>query len=291
VLDSGASHAASTNVTIPANQTTGTYYLIAKADGDSQVLESQESNNTTVRSFQVGPDLAVSSFSGPSKGAAAGSVVVTDTTVNQGGGDAGASAVAFYLSSNWVFDAADTYLNVSRAVPPLASGVTSSAQTTLTIPAGTASGMYYVIAKVDPQNTVPETQESNNTDSFSIRVGPDLAVSSFGSSPLNGAPGATVNRNYTVMNQGGDGAGASTIRYYFSTNYTLDATDLPIAERTVPPLGAGQSNGGSVALQIPAGTAAGTYYFLAQADAFGVVDESLETNNVTSAPIQVTIVP
>ena len=56
-------------------------------------------------------------------------------------------------------------------------------------------------------------------------------------------------------------------------------------------LAPGASSGGTIGLQIPPGTAAGTYYFIAQADAFGVVDESPETNNVTYKSIQVTIVP
>ena len=100
-----------------------------------------------------------------------------------------------------------------------------------------------------------------------------------------------MNANDTIVNQGSGTAGASTIRFYFSTNYTLDAGDIVIGERNVPALAAGVSNSGVTAVQIPAGTPAGNYYLLAQADAFGVVDESPETNNVTSAPIQVTIVP
>jgi subtilase family serine protease len=171
-LDAGISHTASTTVTIPANQATGSYYLIAKADGDSQVPESQESNNTGLRTFQIGPDLAVPNLSGPSQATAGAPFVVTDTTTNQGGGAAGGSTVAFYLSTNWTFDASDTSLNVSRTLPALAAGGTSSAQTTLTIPAGTASGTYYIIAKADPQNALAETSESNNTDWFAITVTP-----------------------------------------------------------------------------------------------------------------------
>jgi subtilase family serine protease len=136
------------------------------------VPESQESNNTGLRTFQIGPDLAVPNLSGPSQATAGAPFVVTDTTTNQGGGAAGGSTVAFYLSTNWTFDASDTSLNVSRTLPALAAGGTSSAQTTLTIPAGTASGTYYIIAKADPQNALAETSESNNTDWFAITVTP-----------------------------------------------------------------------------------------------------------------------
>ena len=290
-LDAGVSHTASTTLSIPANQATGAYYLIANADGDSQVPETQESNNTSFRGVQIGPDLAVSSLSGPSKGAAGVPFVVTDTTTNQGGGETGGSTVSFYLSADGTFDAGDTSLNVSRTIPTLAAGATSSAQTTLTIPAGTPAASYYIIAKVDPENAVVETQEGNNTDWFSIKIGADLWPRSFSVWPVKGVAGATVTGTDSVINQGGAAAGASTTRYFFSTNNTLDANDTPVGQRAVPVLVAGATNGGTIALQIPPGTAPGNYYFLAQVDAFGVVEESPETNNVTYASIQVTIVP
>jgi subtilase family serine protease len=217
--------------------------------------------------------------------------VVTDTTTNQGGGDAAGSTVTFYLSADWIYDAGDPSLNVSRTLPALVAGGTSSMQTTLTIPAGTASAVYYVIARVDPQNAIVETQEGNNTGWFSIRIGPDLWAKSFWLSPAKGVAGATVTANDTVMNQGGAPAGASTTRFYFSTNNTLDANDILIGQRTVPALAAGASSSGATPVQIPPGTAAGNYYFIVQHDALGVVDESPETNNVTYASIQVTIVP
>jgi hypothetical protein len=116
-------------------------------------------------------------------------------------------------------------------------------------------------------------------------------VSRFWSSPAWIASGGTASANDTVVNQGSGIAAASTLRFYLSTNYTLEAGDIPIGERNVPALAGGASNDGVTVFQIPAGTAAGFYYLLAQADAFGAVDESPETNNVTSAPIQVTMAP
>ena len=52
-LAGGASSAGSTSVTMPAGLPPGTYYLIAKADGDNTVAESAESNNTGARALQV----------------------------------------------------------------------------------------------------------------------------------------------------------------------------------------------------------------------------------------------
>lgn len=61
--------------------------------------------------------------------------------------------------------------------------------------------------------------------------------------------------------------------------------------RVVPGLAAGESNTGASVLTIPAGSALGGYYLLANADATNIVNESPETNNVTGAAIQVTISP
>jgi subtilisin family serine protease/uncharacterized membrane protein len=290
-LDTGASSTGTTTITIPANTATGAYFLIAKADGDNGINESQESNNTANRGLQVGPDLIVSTVSIPSESAAGSSIVVTETTTNQGGGDSDGATVAFYLSANTTLDASDTNLGATRTVPPLAAGAASTGQTSMTIPAGTPGGLYYVIARVDPAGVIAETQEGNNNGSDSTRIGPDLSVSSLSASPSTTPAGATVNLNNTVVNSGAAAAAASTVRFYLSTNLTLDAADTFLTERAVPPLGVNDSSSAGTPIQIPAGTAAGNYYVLARADATGVVTESNESNNVTSDGIQVTIVP
>ena len=48
-------------------------------------------------------------------------------------------------------------------MPALAAGATSSATTSPTLHAGTGTGNYCLIAQVDGDNTVAETQEGNNT--------------------------------------------------------------------------------------------------------------------------------
>jgi subtilase family serine protease len=288
-LAAGAASSGSTAVTIPAGTTPGTYYLIAKADAGGTVAETQESNNTTVRAIQVGGDLAVSALTVPSKGGAGASIVVTDTTANQGGGAiTSASVTAFYLSMNVLFDALDVRLDGSRAIGALAAGAASSGSTAVTIPAGTTPGTYYLIAKADADGTVTETQESNNATARVIAIGPDLTISSL-SVTLSIAAGSTVTVGNTVANQGAQAAGTSTTRFYVSLNVTLDASDILLAEsRAVPALAASASSAGSTPVTIPAGMAPGNYYFLAKADADGTVTETQEANNVTARLVQVT---
>src|SRR5262249_51312974 len=152
--------------------------------------ETQEANNTSTRSFQVGADLVVTALSAPPTAGPGVSIAVSDTTANQGGGAAPASTTAFYLSSNAVLDPADVPL-ASRAVPPLAAAATSPGSTSVTIPPGIAAGTYFIIARADDGNAVAESLEGNNLRTRSIQVGPDLTIAAF-TVPSSAGPGATI---------------------------------------------------------------------------------------------------
>src|SRR5206468_8099770 len=105
---------------------------------------SDETNNSIARVIQIGPDLTMVAFTAPGNGGADSTILVNDTTKNQGGGVAGASVTRFYLSLNSVFDGTDTLIG-SRDVPALEVGATSAGSTTATIPASTPAGNYYII--------------------------------------------------------------------------------------------------------------------------------------------------
>ena len=76
----------------------------------------------------------------------------------------------FYLSKNSVLDALDLVLAAVRPVPSLAAGAFSSGSTYVMIPAGTAPGPYYVIAKADSDQSVAESSETNNTRPRAVQV-------------------------------------------------------------------------------------------------------------------------
>jgi uncharacterized membrane protein len=79
--------------------------------------------------------------------------------------------VRYYLSFNNVIDASDALLG-SRAVAALAPGATDTGSVTVTIPAGTPSGYYYLFAKADGDDVLAETQEFNNLYAVVIHVTP-----------------------------------------------------------------------------------------------------------------------
>ena len=171
----------------------------------------------------------------------------------------------------------------------------------VTIPAGSASETM-VVTLVD--DTLPESEETvvvtltvdpgyivgvpgNATATIvSDEVPPDLVVSALS------VPGTVGNLSAftvadTTANQGGIGASASTTRFYLSADGTIDAGDNVLGSRSIPAFGAGGTNSGSITVAVPPGTAAGTYYFIARADADGAVAESQEGNNTRTVVIQV----
>ncbi len=280
LLAGGASDSASTVLTVPSGTAVGSYYVLAKADVALGIAESNETNNVKAGSVAVGPDLVVAALTVPASGGAGGSVTVTDTTRNRGGGGASASVTSFYLSANVLLDSADALLG-SRPAGPLTAGVSDTISTTLTIPAGTATGVYYIIAKGDGTGVVTETQELNNTKFGSAtKIGPDLIESTFVVPAAAGAGFALIVSD-TVKNQGSGAAGASTTSFYLSTNFALDGNDVLLGSRGVPPLAANATSAASTSLVLPAGTVTGTYYVIVRSDANDDVVESAEGNNTT----------
>ena len=230
----------------------------------------------------------ISALSGPAAVAAGGSIAVNDTTRNAtSAGPAGPSTTRIYLSANTTFDAGDVLLG-SRAVPELAPQASSTVTATLVIPAGTATGNFYLIARADADGLVVETSEANNTRWTPITVSPpDLTVAALTAPPRGGA-GLPVVVTDTTRNQTGVGpAAASATRFYLARSSVLAAGDPSIGERAIPQLAPGASNVGTTTLTIPPATTAGAYFIVAKADGPGVLLETLEGNNTRAAAIAI----
>src|SRR4029077_2538474 len=132
-IPSGGCSAGSAGVTIPAGATTGTWYIIAKADDPNGVFETSETNNTKAKSIAIGPDLIVSAIVAPLTAHAGQAINVTPTTKNQGGGSSGVSSTTkIYLRPS---SGPDIFLG-SRPVPALAPNTSTGGVVSVTIPAG-----------------------------------------------------------------------------------------------------------------------------------------------------------
>jgi subtilase family serine protease len=170
-LAPGAIDTGSLTLTIPAGTATGNWNVFAVADSGSVVPETYENNNSTSRAVAIGPDLQVPNLAGGPNATAGASYAINETTRNAGGGTAAASTTRYYLSLDGLPNAGDILLG-SRALGPLPPDASSTADVTLTIPAGTATGWWYVIAVADGDGAVAETLETNNFRNKSVYVSP-----------------------------------------------------------------------------------------------------------------------
>ena len=236
--------------------------------------------------MKIGPDLAITAMTAPATAGPGTTILVNETTRNQGAGGADASSsTRFYLSTNFSFEPSDTPLD-ARTVGALAPGASSTAATFVTIPTTAPSGTLYLIAVADDGHTVAEQTETNNTRSLAIRIGADLIVSAL-TAPARASSGAAIAVTDTTKNSGAGGAGASTTAFYLSANLSLDAGDTRLgATRAVGPLDTGAQSVGTATVTLPV-VAPGTWYLIANADDTNQVVEPLETNNQRFATIYV----
>ncbi len=221
---------------------------------------------------------------------------------NEGTADATDFYWNIYISTDSVIDSGDTSLFGNYVLfksTTVAAGASESYSTTatLTIPAGTAPGTYYVGILADSTGNVSESSETDNYYAQQITVKadkPDLVISTTpAATPSTVEPGGTVALSgFTVKNQGDASAGASNVGIYLSADASLGAFDLLLDTKPVGALSAGQQTSlGGTTLTIPADQPDGTYYIILEADTDNTVSESDGLNNTTMVTITVASAP
>jgi hypothetical protein len=240
------------------------------------------------------PDLVVTTAAEPPATAVRGGRFrVTDTVANQGDGPARASRNRYYLSANGARDGADVLLTGTHNVKALAAGAAAGGFATLTVPAGTPPGPYWLLTCTDDLQAVGEGDEGNNCmasdTAVSVQV-PDLVATAVSDPPGAASPGARFEVSDSVQNQGPAPAKASRVRYFLSRTGTLGSADLMLGgTRPVAALAPGAVSAGTASVTVPSSTAAGTYYLLACADGMGTVSELAEGNNCRRSGARVAI--
>jgi subtilase family serine protease len=143
-----------------------------------------------------------------------------------------------------------------------------------------------LIAKADGPGALNESNEFNNARLAFIQIGADLTITGL-SGPATAGAGSTITISDITSNQGAAPAPTSLTRFYLSTDFTLDATDVPLQTRSVPALAGGASHSAATSVTIPASTADGTYVLFAKAVAAGTVAESSAANNTRNFMIRI----
>ena len=142
-------------VTIPPGTPAGTYYIWVVADNGSVLTQSSYANDYAHSlSFTVTaalPDILPQNISlSSSTVAAGGTLTVTFDMNNQGGGSAAATTTRLRLNqSTSTTSAGDTSLGDVSTPAISANSVASGLNKLVTIPAGTAAGIYYIWVVAD----------------------------------------------------------------------------------------------------------------------------------------------
>ena len=229
---------------------------------------------------------------------------------NNGAGDAAATTLRWWRSTNDVISTSDTQVGTDsvRALSPNGTSVE-----TLTIAAPSTPGTYYYGATVNSV-TGESTTTNNNSGAVTVVVAavvlpvtialrgtaggtlttalsatltvtapataPDLVVSTPTKSPTgNLTPGQSFTLSAVVTNSGDANSAATTLQWRRSTNNVISTSDTQIGTDTVGALGANGTSTETLTLTAP--LTPGTYYYGVTVNS--VTDESSTTNNNSGA--------
>ncbi|TNE52133.1 MAG: hypothetical protein EP343_01680 [Deltaproteobacteria bacterium] len=236
------------------------------------------------------PDLVLGTLKLPSSTAGSGAlqakVQIKNTTANA----AGALVVEFFFSA----DPKDpgTAPSIGKmSLAGLAGNLASPEQdVTLTLPGSVEKGQGYIHYKIDAENRVDETNESNNTGSVGINLTgkPNLSILDFRASPSQARAGDSLALSFAVQNKGNTQATQSfEIRFVLSQDQKVDSSDLALGKVSWKELQAGgrypvdSQAVASLLAKLPT-VAPGPVYLIAMVDSGNVIDESDENDNLAT---------
>jgi subtilase family serine protease len=162
--------------TIQAPTTMGTYFVVAIADFDSDVTESNEFNNQAQADSgqlfvqpaapQIDLQFLNPGLSAPPVADRGEQVTLTTTFRNNGAGSTGQNItwsfrVGFYLSQDQIITPTDTLLTICT-FPNADWMAVKSCTAQATIPTTIAPGTYYIGAFLDDEHVVQELHETDN---------------------------------------------------------------------------------------------------------------------------------
>ncbi|MCY3684139.1 MAG: fibronectin type III domain-containing protein, partial [Gemmatimonadetes bacterium] len=270
----------STNTTITGLTTDTSYEVQVRATNDEGTSDwSPSGNGTTSSTGANNPDLIVESPSVDNNTLSPEQSFRLSATVRNRGGERSASTtLRYYLSTDETISTSDTEVGTDY-VSRLNASASSDEWARLKAPL--SEGTHYYGACVE---SVSGESDTGNNCSSAVTVtvlGPDLIVESPSVSNSSPGPGASFRLYATVRNQGGGRSSSTTLRYYLSTDQTIDQSDTEIDTDYVSSLDPSETSDESDFLSAP--SSAGRYYYGACVEA--VTGESDTGNNCSSAVI------
>lgn len=253
------------------------------------------SNNCTTASFPTNKefefsepaDLTISQLTGDDTGYANVAYRATATLRNVGGSVAQSASVRFYLSTNGSIDTSDVVLGDTTAIT-LQPGGSQSVSASGLIPANTAPGNYYLLAKADALNTLTEPDENNNTGSpVPLVIGsptPDIQPIQIATTTSTAVPGQTLTIQRAFYNAGNAVTGQpAKYTYFLSDNQVASYSDYAFSAGGTIPAGLGvgaQDTSSTDTVTLPNDLPAGRYWL-------GVCADYSPTESPTSAVTEI----
>lgn len=294
-LAPGASATETSWFSIDENLAGGTYYFIAKADSNNEIVEGNENNNITSKIITIAkPDLLISNLTAPTSAVGGDYIDINYTLKNQGnaGVEGYSNYTKFYLSTNTTLDSSDLDLGYDYAYSLAAGASESYAYSYVHLDESLTTGTYYLFAKADDDNSILESNENNNLFYRAINITeapkPDLTITSL-VAPQQITAGDALSVTFTLKNQGNASTGwyGSDTKFYLSSNTVLDASDTYLDQVSSYNIDPNTSETETASIALSSKLAGGTYYLIAQADGNNDLVEKNENNNIFYRTIQI----
>jgi hypothetical protein len=209
----------------------------------------------------------------------------TVTIRNTGQTAAGSFFFTGFLSKDGILGEGDVSI-FSGSVTGLAGGATTKQTLTASMPGGISAGTYQVIVKLDGGNSVPESNELNNTAVGTPAVTitgpaqPDLKVATLTGFTGVVGPGQVVSGSIGLTNAGKASAGANIAQIVISQDKIFgNGDDILFDEVDVPAILPGKTQAMTFSGEISNAAKDGKYYVLARVDNTDTVVESNDANN------------
>ena len=211
--------------------------------------------------------------------------------------------IALYASTDSVFDATQDLLLGTRTVTLHGAFESEIEDIEFRVPATLIPGTYKLIAVIDQNSSIAETDESNNV---SEAVSVEFVRSSGASMPATGSDlivsitspsqagvlvrGRQARASILVSNLGSvDSSIPCEVRLVLSTDTVFDESDLVLRSRSISSIDAGESELEDIEFTVPASLDVSNFWLIARVDSTGRISESSETNN-NSGAVAVTLV-
>ncbi len=279
----GSTLSGTTTVNNPGPVSQAVYYLFYVADGDSNIVETNELNN--VGSFKINfpPSsnyYANAAWTPINVQTSQPAFNVTYSIINNSLLDGVATTTSFYWSADSILDAGDQNIPMVNELPVL-SGDTLTATTSITYPMPLTQSKYFLFYKADSGNNLPESNENDNAGSYIIEFysQPNYYADYAGDTIHTFTTQPAFNVEYSIINNGDSAGINSTTAFYWSADNVLDPGDQIIRTVDQSPISQGDTLRQTISITYPTPIIQGAYYLFYKADNNNTNAEINENDN------------